>query len=222
MIYRITRTSSGSPPGKGWNHPAWCTAPVADIANFRPESSNHHPRTSARYLYSDDGIYGIYHVDDQYVRSIRTEYCSEVWKDSCVEFFVQPRPDKGYFNLEMNAGGAHLCWHIEDPTRTADGLKKATKIPPELGATIQIRSSLPKVIEPEITKPTTWELSFFLPRSVLEHFVGPLGDFAGQQWRGNFFKCAEDLSHPHWASWSPVDEFNFHLPRCFGTLIFES
>ncbi|MGZ4971187.1 MAG: carbohydrate-binding family 9-like protein, partial [Limisphaerales bacterium] len=106
-------------------------------------------------------------------------------------------------------------------TRDAAGLKKWTKVPRELGTTIQIRSSLPKVVDPEITKPITWELSFFLPRNVLEKFVGPVGDFKGQQWRGNFFKCAENLSHPHWASWSPVDEFNFHLPRCFGTLLFE-
>lgn len=221
MTYRIARSRSGSPLGKSWNDPAWASANIAQIENFRPESSDHRPKTSARFLYNDDGICGIYKVEDQYVRSIRTEYCSEVWKDSCVECFVQPRADKGYFNLEMNAGGSHLTWYIEDPTRDASGLKKWTKVPVELGTTIEIRSSLPKIIEPEIIKTLTWELSFFLPRNVLEKFVGPLGDFKGQQWRGNFFKCAEDISHPHWASWSPVDEFNFHLPRCFGTLIFE-
>lgn len=222
MIYCIARSTSGSPLGKSWDDPAWGAANVVEIQSFRPESSTHRPRTSARYLYSDNGVYGIYKVEDQYVRSIRTEYLSEVWKDSCVEFFVQPRIEKGYFNLEMNAGGAHLCWYIEDPTRDATGLKKFTKVPSELGTEIQIRSTFPKVVDPEIKEPTTWELSFFLPRNVLETFVGTLGDFKGQQWRGNFFKCAEDLSHPHWASWSPVDEFNFHLPRCFGTLIFES
>ena len=47
---------------------------------------------------------------------------------------------------------------------------------------------------------------------------GPIGAASGQVWRGNFFKCAEDISHPHWAAWSPVDEFNFHLPRCFGAI----
>lgn len=221
MTYHIARTTS-EPLGKTWDDPAWSSANIAEITHFRPESSDHHPRTSARYLYSDAGIYGIYKVEDQYVRSVRTEYLSEVWKDSCVEFFVQPRSDKGYFNLEMNAGGAHLCWYIEDPTRNATGLKKWTKVPNDLGTKIQIRSTLPKVVNPEIKDAITWELSFFLPRNVLENFLGPLGDFKGQQWRGNFFKCAEDLSHPHWASWSPVDEFNFHLPRCFGTLIFES
>jgi hypothetical protein len=221
MTYRIARATT-MPLGESWNDPAWAAANIAQIDNFRPESSTHRPRVAARFLYDEDGISGIYQVEDQYVRSVRTEYCSEVWKDSCVEFFVQPRPDRGYFNLEMNAGGAHLIWYIEDPTRDANGLKKWTKVPNELGTKIQIRSSLPKVVDPEIAKPITWELSFLLPRTVLEKLVGPLGNPTGQQWRGNFFKCAEDISHPHWASWSPVDEFNFHLPLCFGALNFDS
>jgi hypothetical protein len=112
-------------------------------------------------------------------------------------------------------------WYIEDPTRDAAGLKKSTPVPHDVGRSVKIRSTLPQVIDPEIAQPTIWELNFFLPLNVLEKFVGPLGPLKGQQWRGNFFKCAEDLSHPHWASWSPVDQFNFHLPRCFGTLHFE-
>ena len=51
--------------------------------------------------------------------------------------------------------------------------------------------------------------------------LGPLGAVAGQAWRGNFFKCAEDNSHPHWAAWAPVNEFNFHQPACFGTIRFD-
>jgi hypothetical protein len=42
----------------------------------------------------------------------------------------------------------------------------------------------------------------------------------GNLWRANFYKCGDDTSHPHWAAWSPVDELNFHLPRCFGRLGF--
>jgi hypothetical protein len=53
---------------------------------------------------------------------------------------------------------------------------------------------------------------------VLERYVGPLAPLAGQVWRGNFYKCGDRTSHPHWAAWSPVDELNFHLPRCFGAL----
>src|ERR1035438_4954679 len=61
-------------------------------------------------------------------------------------------------------------------------------------------------------------LSFWIPLALFAHYLGPLGTLQGQVWRGNFFKCAEENSHPHWASWLPVDEFNFHRPNCFGSL----
>jgi Carbohydrate-binding family 9 len=164
---------------------------------------------------------GIFDVRDQYVRSVRTNYADEVWKDSCVEIFLQPRPERGYFNLEMNAGGAHLCCYIEDPERVAGGFKKFTRLPAEIGRMIEVRSSLPKVVDPEIVELVTWQLNFFAPFEVFEAYVGTQGELRGQRWRANFYKCHDEGSHPHWASWAPVDEFNFHLPRCFGTLCFE-
>jgi hypothetical protein len=85
---------------------------------------------------------------------------------------------------------------------------------------VQLRASLQPIVEPEIKEATAWSLEFRIPFALLEEHVGPLGEIAGQTWRGNFFKCAEENSHPHWAAWSPVDEFNFHLPRCFGELRF--
>ena len=207
---------------QGWNDPVWTRAETAQITHFRPESSAHSPRVQVRLLHGSGGLRGVFHVDDQYVRSIRTGFQDQVFKDSCVEFFMKPKVDKGYLNLEMNAGGAHLCYYVEDPTRTPTGLGKMTRLTEEDGRQIKIRSSLPKTVDPEIREPVSWELNFFVPFALLEKYVGPLGDVTGTSWRGNFFKCAEDLSHPHWASWSPVDEFNFHLPRCFGTLRFSS
>jgi hypothetical protein len=207
--------------GEGWDHPAWARAATAEAGHFRPESSAHSPRTLVRLLHGRDGIRGVFHIDDQYVRSTRTGYLAQVWKDSCVEFFMQPRVDRGYFNLEMNAGGAHLCYYVEDSARTPAGLKKFTPLPKEDGCQIQVRSSLPETVEPEVREPLGWELNFFIPFAVLEKYVGTLGGISGQSWRGNFYKCGEDLSHPHWASWAPVDELNFHLPRCFGAIHFE-
>jgi hypothetical protein len=204
-----------------WENPAWAAAETLEVKNFRPESSEHRPQTSVRLLHDERGIHGLFRVHDRYVRCVRTEYGSEVWKDACVEFFVEPKPGVGYFNFEFNCGGAFLCWHITDPTRTPQGLKAFARIPAEVARAVGVRASLPRVVEPEIAWPVTWSLQFFIPFTVLAKFVGPLGDVSWQTWRGNFFKCAEDCSHPHWAAWSPVDELNFHLPRCFGEIRFE-
>jgi hypothetical protein len=204
----------------GWQHQGWAEAETLEIDHFRPEGSDHHPRTFARLLYGAQGIHGIFQAHDRYVRSVRTQYFDEVWKDTCVEFFAQPKPSAGYFNFEFNSGGAFLCSYITNPERTPDGFKEFTKLPAAIGQTIQARSSLPQQIEPEIAEPLVWTLSFFIPFSLFEHYVGPLGKLAGQVWGGNFFKASVENSHPHWASWSPVDEFNFHRPNCFGTIQF--
>jgi hypothetical protein len=201
-----------------WSDNAWKTAQMAQLEYFRPEGSAHRPRTRFRLVHGSAGLRGIFEVQDQFVRSVRTNYMDEVWKDSCVEFFIQPRRDAGYFNLEMNAGGAHLCCYIEDPARVPGGFRKFTRLPAEIGRSIQVKSSLPKTIDPENTRPVRWQLNFFVPLSVFEGYVGVLGNVRGQEWRGNFYKCADDGSHPHWGSWAPVDEFNFHLPRCFGRI----
>lgn len=204
-----------------WSAPAWQLADPLSVDRFRLESGVHRPRTEARLLYDDNGIHGLFRVKDRFVRCVRDTFQSEVWKDSCVEFFVQPKGDKGYFNFEFNCGGALVCNYITDHQRVPGGFKAFIKLPYEHGKYVRVVSSLPRIIEPEITEPVTWSLQFFIPFNILANYVGDLGEIAGSTWRGNFFKCADESSHPHWASWSEVDEFNFHLPRCFGSIYFE-
>jgi len=205
-----------------WEDPVWAEAETIEVGSFRSESSSHRPRTSVRLLYDALGIHGIFQVQDRFVRCTRTRYFEDVWKDSCVEFFVQPKPDRGYFNFEFNCEGAWLCSYIVDPERTPGGFKDYTRVPAELGQTIRVSSSLPGRTDPEITEPTVWTLCFSIPSVLLEHYAGPIGSPAGQCWRGNFYKCADETSHPHWASWAPVDQLNFHRPDCFGRLQFEA
>lgn len=221
MNYTIRTATTPSTFNHDWNAPVWANADTLEIKCFRPEGSLHRPQTFARLLSDEKGIHGIFLVRDRYVRCVRTQYMDDVWKDSCVEFFVQPKPDKGYFNFEFNCGGAFLCCYITDPTRCETLFKEFIRIPKEHAMEIKVQSSLPQTIASEITEPLDWTLRFYIPFTLLERTVGPLQNASGQKWRGNFFKCAEECSHPHWASWSPVDEFNFHLPRCFGTLHFQ-
>lgn len=220
MTYRVLHAAQPEALDLNSHNPAWQAAEIATVAHFLPQSSDHHPQTHVRVLRDGRGLHGLFTVRDRYVRCVRTTYGSEVWKDSCVEFFVEPKPGRGYFNFEFNCGGAFLCNHVTDPARVNGGLKQATPLPKDMAQHVRVQALLPRLVEPEITDPVGWELQFFIPFTVLEEFIGALGNVRGQTWRGNFFKCAEDNSHPHWAAWSPVDEFNFHLPRCFGELQF--
>jgi hypothetical protein len=201
----------------------WKAAEVLHVDQYRPESSSHHPKTAVRLLHHDRHLFVRFDVQDQFVRCIRDQYQDLVSKDTCVEFFLKPRESAGYFNFEINCGGTMLLFYIEDPARVPDAFfRKFTPIPLEQGRQVLIQSSLPKRIDPEITTPTRWQLTTSVPISLLESYVGPLHPLSGQTWQGNFFKCADECSHPHWASWSPIQgQLRFHQPQFFGSIKFE-
>ncbi len=132
-----------------------------------------------------------------------------------------PARDRGYFIFEFNCGGTLLSNYITDETRIPGGFKEYVKLKQEDVQPIRVVTSMPKTIDPEIAEPTSWWLLFSVPVTVMEKFIGPVGVLSGQVWRGNAYKCGNYTSHPHWAAWSPVDQRNFHLPRCFGSFSFE-
>ena len=220
--YLVRRAASPPPPAAAWDDPLWSQAPPLDVAEFRPESSDHRPRTRARLLHSREALHVLFRVEDRFVAARHRRFQDRVCEDSCVELFLQPKACRGYFNFEMNCGGTLLATHVTDHRRVDQGrLAAATPLRAEEAERLRIRATLPAVVDPEIETPVDWELSLSLPWSVLEAHVGPLGEVAGVEWRANLYKCADRTSHPHWAAWSPVDALNFHLPHCFGTLRFE-
>ena len=218
--YRVARLAGSPPDGPDPSHPAWAAAQVALIASFRPEGSHHRPHTEARLLHDGQAIHGLFTVRDRYVRSVHEGYQAPVWKDSCVEFFVRPGGHGGYFNFEMNAGGSLLSTYIVNWERVHGGFKEYEPLPDSALARVLVRSSLPRRIEPERQEPVDWSLYFRLPVAILAAHGGAQGPLSGQVWSGNFYKCGDETSHPHWASWAPVRALNFHDPHCFGALVF--
>jgi hypothetical protein len=216
MRYTVKRVEAGALEAVDFSR-----AEVGRVSNLRPESSAHAPETSFRVLHDGTNLYVRFDVRDRYVRSVQTAYQAPVCTDSCVEFFVQPKAGKGYFNFEVNAGGTLLLYYVEDPARTPQGLAKFTPVAEQWGRLVEIRSSLPRVVDPEIAEPVTWQVRYKVPLAVLEAYVGEVGR-DGAVWRANFYKCGDKTSHPHWLSWSPVSALNFHLPACFGELVLDA
>jgi hypothetical protein len=224
MEYLLKRTPTRPELRGDWDSPAWRDATVAHVNQFHRASSNHHPRTEAKVLYDDVGLYVLFRVFDRYVICRRTENQTLTSKDSCVEVYLQPfGAEKGYFNFEMNCGGALLLFYVTDPTRDAATIfRRKVEVPQSLIDTMRIHHSMPRQVSTEITEPVEWRVEYFIPYTLMEHYVGPIGEPSSRRWRGNFFKCADESSHPHWASWAPIgDELNFHVPRYFQPFTFE-
>jgi len=220
--YTIAPTVEKPALDGNWESPVWKDVPALDIAHFYETAlSDHRPRTQAKVLYDSDGLYLHFRVEDRYVRSIETKYRGKVWEDACVEFFVEPVAGRGYFNFEINCGGTMLLSYKENPEWTGEVLRKSGGVPWDLAKDVTIYHSMPKTVEPEIQEPVVWNVEYFIPYAIFEAYLGDLGDVAGQTWRANFYKCAENNSHPHWASWSLITkELNFHQPEFFSEIHF--
>ncbi len=220
--YTVRRTATPPALDGNWDAAGWASASVAPVHCFHPKSSEHRPKVEARLLYGDDALFLQFRVrDDRYIRVVATEFMGPVYRDSCVEFFVRPRADAGYFNFEINAGGTLLASHVVDWRRDEKGLADRRPLSAAAAETVRIAATLPRRIDPELPGPVTWGIAARIPFSVFEPFIGPTRPRSGDEWRANFYKCADATSHPHWASWNPIGErLNFHCPDHFGRLRF--
>ncbi len=221
MNYNIKKAPSTPTLTGDFNCPTWSIAQTLELTHHYRDHE-HKPLVNAKLLFDDLGLYIMFRVEDNYIRSLCTQYQQQVCTDSCVEFFVQPTSDAGYFNFEMNCGGTMLLYYIQNQTRTKTGFEKYTEVTNNWLDKIIKYHSMPDVVEPEIQTPTTWINAYFVPFDLFKAYIPNLPNPAGQTWRGNFFKCADKTSHPHWASWSLVDEpLNFHRPERFSDLNFD-
>ena len=200
----------------------WKNAETMTLENvyFRPDMdpNSFRPAVKAKFMYDDENIYGMYYVEDQYVKVTRTGYQQSVCCDSCVEIFLQPQDDKfHYLNFEFSGGTAMLLYNIND-LKTRD----YTHVSDADCETVIRRSTLPAKVDPEITDPINWKFFIQIPISLfVKNGINVNPALSGQVWRGNVTKCADETSHPAWLSWQDLSKLNFHLPECFGEFIFE-
>ncbi len=213
-IYTVKKTNSANLKDIQWQQ-----ADTLELKNYMGDKPEHFPKVQAKLLYDDKNIYVFFTVEDQYVRAVAQKTHGTVYMDSCVEFFFTPSGNiaDGYFNLETNCGGTLLMHHqaARDTNRKIIAEKDCEKI--------KMLPSMPKIVEPEIKEPTTWTLQYALPLEMLEKYAKVTKPAAGVKWRANFYKCADQTSHPHWLTWSKVDlpKPDFHRPEFFGTIEFE-
>ena len=199
----------------------WSASPIADIASIRPESSDFRPTVKVRTACDGRNLALRYRVEDAYIQAHAAKMNDPVCFDSCVEFFVRPGGGTGYINFEFSINGVMLASHIRDHRRTAAGFADFTLLTPDDVREVKIFPAFTGRIAPEIRGPLTWEMGISIPVAMICRITGAPMPGSGSVWHGNFYKCADHSSHPHWLSWQPVPELNFHEPAAFGELVFE-
>jgi len=193
----------------------WEGVPAAKVEHYLWLKNGYQPRVEARLCLSPNFLYVFFKAWESRVRLTYTNFQDPVYKDSCVEFFVDPFPEKGlgYINIETNALGTMLIHHGKDR-----GTRRP--IPREDLAGFEVRPSIKAPVTGEHGA-DQWTLAYRLPLSLFEKYYGARLA-SGCVARGNFYKCGDLAEFPHYGAWNPVGspEPDFHLPEYFGRILF--
>jgi hypothetical protein len=211
--YLVRRIREDFRPG-GESSP-WRKLEVAEIRNYQWIEGIYRPRVQFRVGYSSDFLYISFKVWESKVSVRHTAIQSPVYKDSCVEFFIDPFPEKGlgYINVETNAIGAMLIGFGKDRNHRVPIEKKNLR-------GIEIVSSLKKPFSGCLSA-EFWTLKYRLPQTIFEKCYGEK-ILPGRVGKGNFYKCGDETEFPHYGMWNPVKsaEPDFHRPEFFGRIKF--
>ena len=193
----------------------WSNVPSVPIQNYLWVNNGYRPEVEVRLCYSKRFIYVHFRVSERRIRARCTRFQDPVYKDSCVEFFVDPFPEKklGYINIETNALGAMLI-AIGQGQEKRTPLKKADLKHLEMAASVKNPVN-------GFHGAGFWTLSYKLPLSLFAKYYGERLR-PGRQAMGNFYKCGDETEFPHYGTWSRVDSPrpDFHRPEYFGKIIF--
>lgn len=151
-----------------------------------------------RFLVRESSLKAVYALDN-----------SPVHQDSCVEFFMKKEEDSDYMNFEFN------CLGTCDASRRKSREIKSSLSPDEYKS-IRRRSSVKSESFAEISGICNWELLVCIPFTLM----GLDPENLPEKIFGNFYKCADETTYPHYVSWSPIDmpSPNFHCPDFFGEI----
>ena len=178
-----------------------------------PQVSAYRPMASFSTAYSAKYLYIDFLVRCNYLRAENSANQSPVSEDSCVEFFVSPGSStEAYWAFELNCIGtinAAFC------TRS----NECAQLPGELLQKIGRYASVGNRPFQEVEGSFIWSVVMAIPLEILgiEYNGKPVS------MRGNFNKCAEATSQPHYLSWAPIKTPapDFHRPEFFGDIILD-
>lgn len=203
----VQKTNDFIITGKGsagsWNNTEWITITPGDKAIYQ---------TKLKLLYSDSGIYCLFHCEDKKITATMNADNMNLWNEDVVEaFFWTDEKFPMYFEYELsplnyelpimvpNNNGyflGWLPWHYEGGRRT----KHATHI------------------EKNGENVVSWTAEFYIPYALLKPLTN-VPPKKGTKWRANFYRIDYDNGPVEW-SWQ-LTRTDFHDYERFGTLVFK-
>lgn len=177
------------------------------------EEFSYKPKVQFRIGHIGKEIWLKYYVSENHLRAKETRTNGEVYKDSCVEFFISH--DKvNYYNFEFSCiGTIHLAWGA--------GRHNRKFVDPQVVEKIAIKSTLGNEPFDAKSGDYNWEMMIRIPVECFAY--SELNSFQNLKAAANFYKCGEETAVTHYVTWNPVGTENpdYHRPEFFGKIQFE-
>ncbi len=204
----------------------WEGVPEINIDCFLWEDNDYKPETKAKLFYTDTHFHIFF---KSYEDEITIKYFNmdeDVYKDSCVEFFIKPNPDKDnrYFNFEMNAIGTLLLGlGVDRHDRERIKLNNPFEV---FGISTSVTKDTVDSYNNAIQSCCNskfWTVEYSIPFTFVEKYFGKLNIKSGYRLEGNFYKCGDETKYPHYGCWNPIkiSSPDFHKSEFFGDLVLE-
>lgn len=197
---------TGDGQNEAWNATDWVSLSL--IKGSSPYA------TKVKLLYSDKGIYALYHCEDWKITATLQEDFTSLWREDVIEIFFWPDESFPiYLEYELSPLNYELAILVPNLNGQASGwtpwnykgakkTRKATKI---------LQDGSGKVI--------AWRGEFFIPYALMRPLQNvPPGK--GTEWRANIYRIDYDEAESSYWSWQPVNN-NFHEFQKYGTFVFD-
>lgn len=194
--------------------PDWPRIPAARLESFHWEGEGAYRPASFAQLCAvrGEGVFVRMWSFEAPVRAVACERDDPVYKDSCLECFLNPFPAQqgAYLNFEMNPKGVFLA-------EFGPGREERVRLS-------EITELSPTVTPFALQTPQgdAWGVLLRIPCALIEAVYGRPFPIVPRVMAGNFYKCGDETARPHFGAYFPVDSaaLGFHNPRRFGTIAF--
>ncbi len=180
-----------------------------DCVNW-PESFPYKPLASFTTANSGKDLFIEFTVRGYGLRAVNKENNSDVYMDSCVEFFVSPEGDDHYRNFEFSCiGTVHAACRLDrhnGELLSDEQIARIRRYPSSGTETFDEKEGM-----------QTWTLTVAIPLDLMGVKYEP---GKSVKLHGNFYKCGDGMKKIHYLSWSPIGtpEPDFHCPPYFGDI----
>ncbi len=172
------------------------------------------PDVNFRIAHTENEIILKYYVTEKNPKAVETKTNGDVYKDSCVEFFLSPNANGFYYNFEFNCiGTVHLAY--------GNGRHNRQFIDQKLVKNIITKSSLGNKPLDLKNYNSEWTILIIIPKSVMAN--DELVDYSGVNAKSNLYKCGDETDEMHFVSWNAIgtETPDYHQYQYFGNLSFE-